>query len=377
MALLLLVLAVARGPALNRGTSAGRALSMALAPADNIQSHWTMVEKAYMITCDPAGPRVRSAEHVLRAVGLEGQYQTMVFDPDAEDKIRGCYTSHMAVLRQIRADFQSRDDFTALVIEDNLSLSGAGAGPALGKILDAVRDFVGSSRDWDVLHLAYIMYVPGLTVTREPAHDRIVKLRSASIQSSLGTTAYLVSRRGVDELLAFDDAQGYSMPIPDLMAQLFPESRFAVFPMPFHRSATIKSIVNPQVRCHRARGPCARVSTRMLTRVVPPRQLDNLRSIMFRPGFAGVFERVVVTSGLSTTAVFGLILGTLVTVILLSGWQFATSVMAYVDDPANFRGNLPLTVACGAAGVLSLAFVLFGASLAPKPPPGQKAADQS
>ena len=45
---------------------------------------------------------------------------------------------------------------------------------------------------------------------------------------------------------------GYVDAIPNVMARLFPDSRFAAYPMPFHRAAAVKSLVNGQLDSLRA-----------------------------------------------------------------------------------------------------------------------------
>ena len=54
---------------------------------------------------------------------------------------------------------------------------------------------------WDMLHLAYIMYVPGLSVGRT-SMDGVVGLTTGE-QAALGTTAYIVSKKGVDEMMEY------------------------------------------------------------------------------------------------------------------------------------------------------------------------------
>ena len=69
--------------------------------------------------------------------------------------MRGCYTSHIAVLEEAERRFAGKEDVNVLVIEDNLSLSTR----LCGSTLEAVRTFLsGSGVARDVMHLAYIMY---------------------------------------------------------------------------------------------------------------------------------------------------------------------------------------------------------------------------
>ena len=67
---------------------------------------------------------------------------------------------------------------------------------------------------------------------------------------------------------------GYVDAIPNVMARLFPDSRFAAYPMPFHRAAAVKSLVNGQ--------------------------LDSLRALLFKPEIYTWWERLLVGTGLST-----------------------------------------------------------------------------
>ena len=71
---------------------------------------------------------------------------------------------------------------------------------------------------------------------------------------------------------------GYVDAIPNVMARLFPDSRFAAYPMPFHRAAAVKSLVNGQ--------------------------LDSLRALIFRPEIYTWWERLLVGTGLSTNVLF-------------------------------------------------------------------------
>ena len=183
------------------------------------------------------------------------------FETDDEDRIRGCYNSHIETLKRAKKELAPSPNpldsllslvpgsssppplssYSVLVMEDNVSLS-----PSLSQsTLTSLTSF-SDQNEWDMLHLAYIMYVPSLVVTKTST-ENVVKL-STGEQSALGTTCYVISERGVDAILDHHNRCGYSLPIPDLMARLFPESRYAANPMMFHRASKVKSLVNPQVR---------------------------------------------------------------------------------------------------------------------------------
>ena len=54
--------------------------------------------------------------------------------------------------------------------------------------------------------------------------------------ASIGTSAYIISPDGVQQMLNYHKANGYQEAIPNIMAELFPSSRFTVYPMLFHRA---------------------------------------------------------------------------------------------------------------------------------------------
>ena len=58
----------------------------------------------------------------------------------------------------------------------------------------------GGAVSRDMVHLAYIMYVPGLSVEKMPVEQDIVRLK-CNADSVLGTTAYVISRSGLDTLI--------------------------------------------------------------------------------------------------------------------------------------------------------------------------------
>ena len=176
-----------------------------LSSKERIAADWSFLDATYVITCpaaDGTNPRLDNARRTLSEVGLD-EFEPCEFQPDDEDRVRGCYTSHIAVLEEAERRFAgSTGDLNVLVIEDNLSLSTR----LCGSTLESVRAFLsGSGAARDVMHLAYIMYVPGLAVGRVERPDgekeeSIVLLKS-SIDSVLGTTAYVITRSGIDAVL--------------------------------------------------------------------------------------------------------------------------------------------------------------------------------
>ena len=45
------------------------------------------------------------------------------FQTDDEDRVRGCYSSHIAVLTEIQSSFRGRSNYSVLVLEDNLEVT--------------------------------------------------------------------------------------------------------------------------------------------------------------------------------------------------------------------------------------------------------------
>lgn len=299
--------------------------------------NWSFLEKAYIITCpnaDPNGERLTNAKSILAGVGLDdGIVEVKEFATDDEDRIRGCYTSHISVIqdaigdisaattaaagggdrkrngtpdvaelwRQFLALVGDNDADTAdeqqemkqlrqkdkesyvLILEDNIGSNGS----LNNSILQSISTFL-SSTDYptDMFHLSYIPYVPNLTVTKTPNNNNnnnksnrnhVVQL-TCGTGSALGTTAYIISSTALQTLSTHHTQNGYYAAIPDIMAELFPTTRYASNPTPFLRSPSTTSLVNPQ--------------------------LDDLRSLLFRPAIVSVVQDVLVETGLETNTLF-------------------------------------------------------------------------
>ncbi|GMH98897.1 hypothetical protein TrLO_g14206 [Triparma laevis f. longispina] len=278
----------------------------------------------------------------------------MEFDTDDEDRIRGCYNSHIEVLRQAKNDFgggggmpnlfgdlfgqgsTKPPDYKVLIMEDNISLSPKFQQTTLNKLNNFGRQKQG---EWDMLHLAYIMYVPGLTVGKTE-DDGVVSL-TTGLGSALGTTAYVISMRGVNAILDYHDKNGYTMAIPDLMAKLFPTSRYAAYPMLFHRASKVKSLVNPQ--------------------------LDSLRELLFEPFFFTKWETLMVTTNLSTNVLFPALVTTLLITSIKCGLNTFDAIQQQLTY-GYFEGNVVLVGISGLFSLFSLAILAQGVLLAPPPP---------
>lgn len=324
---------------------------------------WSFIDYVYLITCpnaDPDGTRLLTAQSILESVNLDA---TIVkpFDTDDEDRIRGCYTSHISVLKDALKDLErsskSNNPWDALlqkvmpttatenkmqrrilVLEDNIAATGnldqAG--------LDAIQSYADTTTDdWDVIHLAYIPYVPSLKVTKTTSNDRMVKL-SCGIGSALGTTAYIITEDAIRKLLKQDDDQSYYAAIPDVMAELFPETRYAAFPTPFLRAPKTKSLVNPQ--------------------------LDDLREILFQPTITSFVQQVLAVTGRSTNQLLPATIVLLVVASYFSGSRSVDAISSIVTTGSYDGAPIVVVVASLMFTVCSLGLIAQGAMLAPKPP---------
>ena len=339
---------------------------------------WSFVDAVYLITCpnaDPGSVRLNTAKGILSDLGLMDKVEIKEFETDDDDRIRGCYTSHISVLKdaigQIEQNGSSRGDKTnkdfwqqlssifmdsptsksdndsnnlngekrqarVMVLEDNIGTSGC----LDQSTLDAISSFASTpDSSWDMIHLSYIPYVPNLLVSKTD-DSNVVKL-TCGVGSALGTTAYIINESGMKSLLQEHNEKGYYAAIPDVMALQFPESRYASFPVPFLRAPKTPSLVNPQ--------------------------LDDLRSILFQPGVVVAVQSVLALSGLSSN---NLLFATVGSLLGISGVAGKTTFDAGYQllSTGSYDGNVILPVLSSAFSLFSLGILGAGAALAPKPP---------
>jgi len=345
---------------------------------------WSFVDKVYLITCpnaDVNSERLIKAKGILEKVGLLDQIDIKEFDTDDEDRIRGCYASHISVLEDAMNDLKAikekgdggeirnekdwlssifsmfdneasakeeanadknndNEDVSSrpkcvMVLEDNLELTGN----LNSACLSAVTKYLEDDGEADMIHLSYIPYVPNLKVSATE-EDNIVKL-STGVGSALGTTAYIIKEDGIKQLLQEDKEKGYYAAIPDIMALKFPESRVSLYPTPFLRAPKTKSLVNPQ--------------------------LDDLRMVLFQPWFVSQFQNALAITGLSTNTLF---FSTIASLLVVSGISFKGVFDAgyQIVNYGEYQGNLLFPVVNGVFAIFCLGILALGASLAPKPP---------
>lgn len=325
---------------------------------------WSFLDDVYLIHCpngDVDGNRIKSTKSILDEVNLLDAVTIKEFETDDEDRVRGCYTSHVSVFRDILKTspqssqsksgfnfldiFQKKennaskgdDNVKALIFEDNLSL---GNRELAQEIIDAVSNFIqNNENDWDVIHLAYIPYVPDLKVSKTD-DKRIVKLSTSNQQSALGTTAYIINSKAMKRIVEEDDRKGYTVSIPDAMADLFGDSRYALNPTAFVRAPATKSLVNPQ--------------------------LDDLRSILFRPTVVSIVQQILVETGLSTTVLLPIVILLLILTSINSGSSTLHAAQEYLTY-GTLDGPLIFPIINAMFSLFSLGLIIQGILLAPAP----------
>jgi hypothetical protein len=306
---------------------------------------WSFLDATYVITCpnaDEGSKRLTQTTSILDQVGINQSVSNVVveeFETDDEDRVRGCYMSHIAILQAAKKRFMKRDKpCTILVLEDNLATSTAG-GAGLTQSMVAEWDaFIGIHSDCDIMQLAYTPYVPNLTVSKTDNSN--VKLLTCGVGSALGTSAYIVTSRGINTLLEEHKRAGYVQSIPDVMASLFPNTRYAAYPAPFQRAPRIKSLVNPQ--------------------------LDELREILFQPLVVARAQDLLALTELCTNS---LLLVVVVVLLVVSGLAGKTTLDSIVEwtTTGSYQGNAIIPVLSSLFSLFSLGVLGVGAALAPKP----------
>ena len=122
-------------------------------------SDWDFLNDVFLITTSnsPENTRLTRTMEELNSCNLRDKVIIKQFAIDNEDRIRGCYTSHMKVLREIQAKLRKnpslRKSYRALIVEDNLERT-----PNIDRnVLRNIGGFLDNPVDWDVFHLAYMM----------------------------------------------------------------------------------------------------------------------------------------------------------------------------------------------------------------------------
>lgn len=256
--------------------------------------NWDFVDSIYLITTTTSDPnRLLRTKKELEAVNIWNRVKVLTFQPDDEDRIRGCYTSHIKVYETALKENGKKKDFNVMVLEDNVEKTKR-INPS---VVDSIRTFLSKKEDWSVFHLGYMMYVPNFAIHKlssEEAYgsDQIVQLISGP-DAALGTSAYLISKSGILKLLEFNRENGFISPIPNVIAKLFCVSRHGPYPMLFHRANKVASLVNPK--------------------------FDDFRKVVFSPSVYSTWERLMCWSGMNNNQLFPTVCATILMSSVVSG----------------------------------------------------------
>mmetsp|Transcript_10226 Transcript_10226/g.10297 ORF Transcript_10226/g.10297 Transcript_10226/m.10297 type:complete len:323 (-) Transcript_10226:51-1019(-) len=235
---------------------------------------WSFIDKVCIITTTKSDPlRLERTTKELKKIGLIEKAKIYTFKPDDEDRIRGCYTSHISVLKDASKSLKSKDG-KILILEDNLEITD-GFNPST---VNEIKEFLSQIKSWDIFQLGYMAYVPNLQMNKLPFQRGNIVLLKSDENAALGTSAYIISKSGANKILSYDSKNGYNKPIPNIISLLFKDERYAAYPMLFHRAPSVKSLVNPK--------------------------LDDFRKLMFNPLVRSSWEKLLYTTGLTTNTLF-------------------------------------------------------------------------
>jgi hypothetical protein len=128
---------------------------------------WDFMDDIYLITTTSKDTsRLDQTKIELSKVGLLDKVKIRTFVPDNEDRVRGCYTSHINVLSEVEKTFRKKKNYKVLILEDNLEVTKRMNSNILASVNSFMKEKDMNNEKWDVFHLAYMMYVPGLSLKK-------------------------------------------------------------------------------------------------------------------------------------------------------------------------------------------------------------------
>ncbi len=183
---------------------------------------------AFLITTSCSTLRRRNA---LAALSEVCEPQVRIFERD-ENGARGCYFSHLSIYKEAL----EKNLPWALILEDNLILAqNPASSTGVGESIIGIVDWMSQSKnkeisDWSVLHLSLVHSAASLRL--KPVEDgtkTILKVERTAPDwygpvnimraPGLGTTAYIITRKGMQEMLQLDQGfESFERPIDDLLA---------------------------------------------------------------------------------------------------------------------------------------------------------------
>lgn len=184
---------------------------------------------AFLITTSCASTTRR--HNALAALSEVCEPQVRIFERD-ENGARGCYFSHLSIYKEA---LEKKLPW-ALILEDNLILAqNPASSTVVRESIIGIVDRMSQSKnkeisDWSVLHLSLVHSAASLRL--KPVEDgtkTILKVERTAPDwygpvnimraPGLGTTAYIITRKGMQEMLRLDQGfESFERPIDDLLA---------------------------------------------------------------------------------------------------------------------------------------------------------------
>ena len=130
---------------------------------DILTTNWDFIDDVYLITTtQPNNIRLENTQKELQSVNLwNNKINIRTFKPDDEDRVRGCYTSHISVLKEIQQQYNTKNnkdkDYKILILEDNLEKTIQMRSDTVLSIQEFLLTQAKNNKPWDVFHLAYMM----------------------------------------------------------------------------------------------------------------------------------------------------------------------------------------------------------------------------
>ena len=130
---------------------------------DVLTISWDFIDGVYLITTtQPNNIRLENTQKELQSVNLwNNKINIRTFKPDDEDRVRGCYISHISVLKEIQQLYNTKNnkdkDYKILILEDNLEKTIQMRADTVLSIKEFLSSQAKNNKPWDVFHLAYMM----------------------------------------------------------------------------------------------------------------------------------------------------------------------------------------------------------------------------
>ena len=121
--------------------------------------------------------RLQRTKSELEKANLWKRVKVRSFQTDDEDRVRGCYSSHIAVLTEIQSSFRGRSNYSVLVLEDNLEVTQGMSDLTVAAVRQAIfiHTLHALKNIWAVLYTNILSYLSrGFTYWVTNSHPFII-----------------------------------------------------------------------------------------------------------------------------------------------------------------------------------------------------------